>query len=143
MKLLLANQLSIGSVTLLSSLISDTVTVTLGNLWPIKCKKFTIFIRKGKQAFYSRMGDCHFTEYTATSRVVAVYEQRRQRAENNVKTASVYQTSEEGQFSKEALFKVVHIVTKHKKPFTDGRIVQEAMTVVSETLFKDNKSSEK
>ncbi|KAM3599100.1 uncharacterized protein V6R79_022978 [Siganus canaliculatus] len=35
----------------------------------------------------------------------------------------------------EASFKVAH-----KKPFTDGGIVKEAMTAVAETLFKDQKS---
>ena len=40
----------------------------------------------------------------------------------------------------EASFKVAHILTKHKKPFTDGGIVKEAMTAVAETLFKDHKS---
>ncbi|KAL7381747.1 hypothetical protein ABVT39_010657 [Epinephelus coioides] len=40
----------------------------------------------------------------------------------------------------EASFKVAHILTKHKKPFTDGGIVKEAMTTVPETLLKDHKS---
>lgn len=40
----------------------------------------------------------------------------------------------------EASFKVAHILTKHKKPFTDGGIVKEAMTAVAETVFKDHKS---
>ncbi|KAK0152132.1 hypothetical protein N1851_006497 [Merluccius polli] len=35
---------------------------------------------------------------------------------------------------------MAHILTKHKKPFTNGRIVKEAMTAVAETLFKDHKS---
>ena len=40
----------------------------------------------------------------------------------------------------EASFKMVHILTKHKKPFTNGRIVKDVMTAVAETLFKDHKS---
>lgn len=39
----------------------------------------------------------------------------------------------------EALFKVANILTKHKKPITDGGIMKEAMTAVAETLFKDHK----
>ena len=39
----------------------------------------------------------------------------------------------------EALFKVAHILTKHSKTLTDGRIVKEAMTAVAELLFKDHK----
>lgn len=39
----------------------------------------------------------------------------------------------------EASFKEAHILTKHKKAFTDGCIVKEAMTAVAETLFKDHK----
>lgn len=42
--------------------------------------------------------------------------------------------------STEASFKVAHVLTKHKKPFTNGGIVKEAMTAVAETLFKDHKS---
>ena len=40
----------------------------------------------------------------------------------------------------EASFKVAHILTKHKKPYTDGGMVKEAMTAVADTLFKDHKS---
>lgn len=40
----------------------------------------------------------------------------------------------------EASFKVAHILTKHKKSFTDGGIVKEAMTAVAETLLKDHKN---
>ena len=40
----------------------------------------------------------------------------------------------------EASFKVVHILTKHEKPFTDGGIINEAMTMVAETLYRDHKS---
>ncbi|CAB4064545.1 unnamed protein product [Lepeophtheirus salmonis] len=34
----------------------------------------------------------------------------------------------------------VHILTKHKKPFTDGSLVKGAVPVVTYTLFKDHKS---
>lgn len=40
----------------------------------------------------------------------------------------------------EASFKMAHILTKHKKPLTDGGIVKEAMTTVDETLFRDHKN---
>ncbi|CAL9688304.1 unnamed protein product [Knipowitschia caucasica] len=40
----------------------------------------------------------------------------------------------------EASFKVAHLLAKHKKPFTDGAIVKDAMTAVAETLFDDHKS---
>ncbi len=40
----------------------------------------------------------------------------------------------------EASFKVARILTQHKKPFTNGAMVKEAMTAVAETLFKDHKS---
>lgn len=40
----------------------------------------------------------------------------------------------------EASFKVALLLTKHKKPFTDGSVVKEAMVQVAETLFKDPKS---
>uniref|UniRef100_A0AAV2MK93 Uncharacterized protein n=1 Tax=Knipowitschia caucasica TaxID=637954 RepID=A0AAV2MK93_KNICA len=40
----------------------------------------------------------------------------------------------------EASFKVAHILAKHKKPFTDGAVVKEAMTAAAETLFVDHKS---
>ena len=40
----------------------------------------------------------------------------------------------------EASFKVAHILTKHKKPYTDGGMMKEAMTAVADTLFKDHKS---
>lgn len=40
----------------------------------------------------------------------------------------------------EASFKVAHILTKHKKPFTDGGMMKEAMTAMPETLFRDHKS---
>ena len=35
---------------------------------------------------------------------------------------------------------MAHILTKHKKPYTDGGMVKEAMTAVANTLFKDHKS---
>lgn len=40
----------------------------------------------------------------------------------------------------EESFKVARILTKHKKPFTDGAMVNYAMTSVAETLLKDHKS---
>ena len=40
----------------------------------------------------------------------------------------------------EASFKVAHILAKHKKPFTDGVLVKEAMAAVAESLFGDHKS---
>ena len=40
----------------------------------------------------------------------------------------------------EASFKVAHILTKHKKPYTDGGMVKEVMTAVADTFFKDHKS---
>jgi len=40
----------------------------------------------------------------------------------------------------EASFKVAQILTKRKKPFTDGGIVKEAMTAVAETVFRDHKN---
>ncbi|KAK0142715.1 General transcription factor II-I repeat domain-containing protein 2A [Merluccius polli] len=43
----------------------------------------------------------------------------------------------------EASFKVAHILTKRKKPFTDGGIIKEAMapmTAVAETLFRNHKN---
>lgn len=35
---------------------------------------------------------------------------------------------------------MAHILTEHKKPFTDGAMVKEATTAVAETLFKDHKN---
>lgn len=40
----------------------------------------------------------------------------------------------------EASFKVAYILAKHKKPFTDGAIVKEAMSAAAETLFAEHKS---
>ncbi|KAK7901476.1 hypothetical protein WMY93_018245 [Mugilogobius chulae] len=45
-----------------------------------------------------------------------------------------------GNAATEASFKVAHLLTKHKKAFTDGAVVKEAMTAVAETLFEDHKS---
>lgn len=41
-----------------------------------------------------------------------------------------------GKVATEASFYVVHILTMHKKLFTDGRMVEEAMTVMAETLLR-------
>ncbi|XP_041854559.1 zinc finger BED domain-containing protein 5-like [Melanotaenia boesemani] len=42
--------------------------------------------------------------------------------------------------STEASFKVAQILTKHKKAFTDGGVIKEAMTAVAESLFQDYKN---
>lgn len=62
-------------------------------------------------------------------------------AENNSSktTVSIYQTMKKAKTVTEASFKVVHILMKNKKPFTNGGIVKEALTMVAETLFMDFK----
>uniref|UniRef100_A0A8C8SXX4 Uncharacterized protein n=1 Tax=Pelusios castaneus TaxID=367368 RepID=A0A8C8SXX4_9SAUR len=42
-----------------------------------------------------------------------------------------------GKASTEASFRISHLLAKHKKPFTDGEIIKEAMMVAADTLFKD------
>lgn len=42
--------------------------------------------------------------------------------------------------AKEASFKVVHVLTKHKMPFNIGGFVKKAMTAIAETIFTDHKS---
>ncbi|CAB4070290.1 unnamed protein product [Lepeophtheirus salmonis] len=42
--------------------------------------------------------------------------------------------------AKEASFKAAHILTKHKKTYTDGGMVNEGMTEVAYKLFKEHKS---
>ncbi|XP_023213971.1 general transcription factor II-I repeat domain-containing protein 2A-like [Centruroides sculpturatus] len=37
----------------------------------------------------------------------------------------------------EASFKIAHLLVKHKKPFTDGAFVKEAMLLAAESLFAD------
>ena len=38
----------------------------------------------------------------------------------------------------EASFRVSHLLAKHKKPFTDGEIVKEAMAITAETMCSDD-----
>ncbi|KAL7378660.1 hypothetical protein ABVT39_017000 [Epinephelus coioides] len=42
----------------------------------------------------------------------------------------------------EASFRVSHLLAKHKKPFTDGDLVKEAMAITAETVFSDFKNKE-
>ncbi|XP_056138883.1 general transcription factor II-I repeat domain-containing protein 2-like [Lampris incognitus] len=49
-------------------------------------------------------------------------------------------TKKKARAATEASFKVAHVLTKHKKPFTDGGIVKKAMTAVADMLFRDHKS---
>ncbi|KAL7397457.1 hypothetical protein ABVT39_022401 [Epinephelus coioides] len=42
----------------------------------------------------------------------------------------------------EASFRVSHLLAKHKKPFTDGDLVKEAIAITAETVFSDFKNKE-
>lgn len=47
-----------------------------------------------------------------------------------------------GKAATETSFRVSHILAKHKKPFTDGELIKEAMSVTADTLFADFKNKE-
>ncbi|KAM3860423.1 SCAN domain-containing protein 3-like [Diretmus argenteus] len=42
----------------------------------------------------------------------------------------------------EASFRVSHLLAQHKKPFTDGELVKQAMTVTADTLFAGYKNKD-
>ncbi|KAK0131923.1 General transcription factor II-I repeat domain-containing protein 2B [Merluccius polli] len=42
----------------------------------------------------------------------------------------------------EASFRVSHLLAKHKKPFTDGELMKEAMAIVANTVFNDFKNKD-
>lgn len=42
----------------------------------------------------------------------------------------------------EASFRVSYLLAKHKKPFTDGELVKEAIAITAETVFSDFKNKE-
>ena len=41
------------------------------------------------------------------------------------------------QAATEASYRVSHLLANHKKPFTDGELMKEAMTITTNTFFKD------
>uniref|UniRef100_UPI003AAD8DF6 general transcription factor II-I repeat domain-containing protein 2-like n=1 Tax=Centroberyx gerrardi TaxID=166262 RepID=UPI003AAD8DF6 len=47
------------------------------------------------------------------------------------------------QAATEASFRAAHFLTKNKKPFSDGDVLKGAMTVIANTLFKDEKNGPK
>ena len=40
----------------------------------------------------------------------------------------------------EAPLRISHLLAKHKKPFTDGDLIKEAMAITAETVFNDFKT---
>ena len=40
----------------------------------------------------------------------------------------------------EASLRISHLLAKHKKPFTDGDLIKEAMAITAETVFNDFKT---
>ncbi|KAK0133521.1 General transcription factor II-I repeat domain-containing protein 2B [Merluccius polli] len=46
------------------------------------------------------------------------------------------------QAATEASFRVSHLLAKHKKPFTDGELMKEAMAIVANTVFNDFKNKD-
>lgn len=46
------------------------------------------------------------------------------------------------QAATEASYRISHLLAKHKKPFTDGELMKEAMTITTNTVFKDFKNKD-
>ena len=42
----------------------------------------------------------------------------------------------------EASLRISHLLAKHKKPFTDGELIKEAMAITAETVFNDFKNKD-
>lgn len=51
-------------------------------------------------------------------------------------------SADQNQAATEASFRVSHFLAKNKKPFTDGELFKEAMTITAETIFKDFKNKD-
>ncbi len=51
-------------------------------------------------------------------------------------------SADQNQAATESSFRVSHFLAKNKKPFTDGELFKEAMTITAETIFKDFKNKD-